>query len=484
MSRKVRSKYDASLQGDGTGQVPAEVDPRPGRVVRMENGKALRKACPRSSHAEVGVDNESRDPLAMIEESNGDRVLGLLPVRYGRMSESAFAFFRGTANLQAHDLRSAPSSGIIVQNCGDCHLMNFGGFASPERTLLFDITDFDETLPAPFEWDVKRLAASFVVAARWLGFEAKACREVAAAVVASYRKQVARFATMRALEVWYDRVTAEALLHEFAIDPEIFKRLTRVVERAEQNTSEHVFHKITHEENGRVRITDQPPLLFHVDGSMLDVDRVVSPFFEAYRATLREDYRALYDRFHFADVAFKVVGVGSVGTYSFVALFLSDKDDPLFLQVKQARASVLEGASPMPRWANNGARIVVGQRLMQSASDIFLGWSRAEGERDFYVRQLRDMKVATDLTGFTPMLLTHYAQVCGHVLARAHSKAGDAATIAGYLGTGTAFDDAAAKYAVAYADQVERDYESFKGGIRSGRFATNVTGSGVERILR
>lgn len=464
------------------GSVRAQLPP--GRKARFDRGRALRKACPRSSHADIVLGQGPRDPLSLIELSNTDRLPGLLPLRYGRMADSALAFFRGTAYLQAHDLCGTPSSGIIVQNCGDCHLMNFGGFASPERTLVFDITDFDETFPAPFEWDLKRLAASFVVAARWLKFQPKDCREAAVKVAASYREHVGRLAGMQALEVWNARITVESLLEEFAIDPEILRRLTRDVERAKLNTSAHVFHKITHEENGHARINDQPPLLFHVDSSVLDVERVVTPFLERYRASLREDYRALYDRFHFADIAFKVVGVGSVGTYSFVALFLSDADDPLFLQIKQARKSVLEGfASSTPR-ENHGERIVAGQRLMQSASDIFLGWSSGEGDHDFYVRQLRDMKFATTLNGFTPRLLTHYAKMCGHVLARAHSKAGDAATIAGYVGCGTAFDAAIARYAIAYADQVDRDFEAFRDGIQSARFLTDAMPPGIEQALR
>ncbi len=454
------------------------------RAARRERGNGLRKDCPRGAHSEIILGQGSRDAVELIEHSNGGRVEELLPVRFGRMSESAFAFFRGTANVQAHDLKGTPSSGIIVQCCGDCHLMNFGGFATPERKLAFDINDFDETFPAPFEWDVKRLAASFVVAGRWLQFDAQACRDAARNLVAEYRENVARYAEMPVLEVWYSQVTTDVLLEEFANDEVFSKRLKKATNKAQQNTSERVFHKLTTKENGRFRIVDQPPLLYHVDPSQYDMEHELPPFFEAYRETLPADRRALFDRFRLEDFAYKVVGVGSVGTYCFIGLFMADDDDPLFLQVKQARASVLEGLAGPPHCAHNGERIVAGQRLMQSASDIFLGWSRGTRGRDFFVRQLRDMKVAPDFTGYTPRLLNSYAAMCGHTLARAHSKAGDAATIAGYLGGGSSFDTAIAKYAVRYADQVETDFAAFQTAIRSGRLPIDTMPQELEAALR
>jgi len=464
------------------------------RQERFALGKELRKTCPRSSHGETGLGKGKRDPLKLIESSNGGRVEHLLPVRFGRMAESAFAFFRGTANLQAHDLAKAPSSGIQVQNCGDCHLMNFGGFASPERKLIFDMSDFDETFPAPFEWDLKRLATSFVVASRWLELTPKECRESAAMVVSAYRENMVRFAQMKLMSLWYAQIPVQDLLNQVEGDSEVRKRVKKAMEKAEQSTGEQVFHKITRQEGGGVRILDQPPLLFHVDQSLLNVKRTVLPFFKAYKETLRADYRVLFERFHFADVAFKVVGVGSVGTYCFVALFLAENDDPLFLQVKEARPSVLEGvASGGPKIKHNGERIIAGQRLMQSASDIFLGWSKEPGAKDqagknpegkdFYIRQLRDLKVSVDLAGYNPKLLNLYARLCGQALARAHAKAGDSATIAGYIGTGTGFDDALARYAVAYADQVEADFALFQSAIKTGRFATNATPQGMEQAL-
>ncbi|MDB5388481.1 MAG: hypothetical protein JWM11_4127 [Planctomycetaceae bacterium] len=462
----------------------ADINAPIGRATRRELGKVFRKDCPRASHSEVVLGQGPRDPVSLIEISNGDRVEHLLPVRFGRMSDSAFAFFRGAAIVQAHDLKGTPSSGIIVQCCGDCHLMNFGGFATPERNHVFDINDFDETFPAPFEWDLKRLAASFAIAARWLEFEPADCRTAAQTVVTAYHENINRYADMHALDVWYAQITSEALLEQFEKDEEFHKRLKKAMEKAAQNTSERVFHKLTAEENGRVRIVDQPPLLFHDDSSQLDLKSELVPFFESYRDTLLADRQNLYDRFRLTDFAYKVVGVGSVGTRCYIALFMADDDDPLFLQVKQARASVLEGLAGPPRWASNGERVITGQRLMQSASDIFLGWSREANGRDFYVRQLRDMKFSPDLTGFTPSLLSSYASMCGHVLARAHSKGGDAATIAGYLGDGTSFDEAIAQYSVSYADQVEQDFTAFQSSIRAGRLPVDTMPAEIEQAIR
>jgi uncharacterized protein (DUF2252 family) len=456
----------------------------PGREARELQGKALRKICPRSGHGGVTLGQGERDPLALIEESDKDRVEQLLPIRFTRMAESPFAFFRGSAILQAHDLKGTPSTGLTVQCCGDCHLINFGGFATPERELVFDINDFDETLPGPFEWDVKRLAASFVLAARWLGFAPADARRAAEAVVATYRTALARFAEMTVLETWYAKVTIDEVYAEYADDPKVLKLIQKSVTKAAENTTEHVFHKIAAVGDGKPRIADQPPLLFHPDPSELDMGRDVRPFFKSYRSTLAPDREALFDRFHVADVAYKVVGVGSVGTRCFIALFCGDQDDHLFLQVKEARPSVLEGlAGPCP-FTNNGERVVAGQRLMQSASDIFLGWTRGLHGRDFYVRQLRDMKIAPNLAGCTPRILAAYGHLCGRALARAHAKAGDAAAISGYLGATDVFDEAIADYALAYADQVEKDYELFRAATRAGRFPVETLPSEVESAIR
>lgn len=458
--------------------------PPPGmRSARKRHGKALRKACPRSAHAGVVLGQGHRDPLGIIEESNRGRVAHLLPIRFTRMAESAFAFFRGTAALQAHDLQGTPAAGITVQCCGDCHLVNFGGFATPERALAFDINDFDETHPGPFEWDVKRLAVSFVLAARRLGLPAGQAGQILRVLLGAYRTTQARFAETGVLETWYARVTFDDVLADCADDPKYVKRLRQAVEKARQNTSEHVFHRITRTADGKPRIIDQPPLLYHADGPESDLERDVSAFLAQYRATLPYERQVLFDRFELVDVAHKVVGVGSVGTRCYILLFAGNQDDHLFLQVKEARPSVLEGlAGPSP-FANNGERVVEGQRLMQSASDIFLGWCRT-AHGDFYVRQLRDMRLAADLTGYTAPMLADYARLCGRTLARAHAKSGDAATIAGYLGKGRAFDKAVARYARAYADQVGRDFELFRQAIRSGRFPVTTMPSETETAVR
>jgi uncharacterized protein (DUF2252 family) len=452
------------------------------REERLQAGKALRERCPRSSHGEVVLGHgKKRDVAALIKASNEGRLEELVPIRHGRMLQSPFAFFRGTAAIQAHDLDKTPASGIEVQACGDCHLMNFGGFATPERTLVFDINDFDETLRAPFEWDVKRLAASFVVAARWRGFRPAQAREIAVEAVASYRKSMHRRAGTGVLEGWYSRITFDDVIELVGDDADSIGRVRRKVAEAQRQTQEHVLHKLTSPARGLPRIVDQPPLIFH----RRDVTgRVLAAFFDRYRKTLPEERRVLFDRFERVDVAMKVVGVGSVGTRCYVALFLAAPDDALFLQVKEVRRSVLEQFTRRARVKHNGQRVVVGQRLMQSASDIFLGWSRGATGRDFYVRQLRDMKIAPEIESQTPRQMRMYARLCGMALARAHDKAGDAAKIAGYLGRLDHFDEAIGDYAVAYADQVERDHAVFVGAIRSGRLRSDLSASDLENLLR
>ncbi len=441
---------------------------------RHDAGKVLREKCPRSSHGEVILgQSERRDIVALIEASNKDRVENLIPVRHGRMVQSAFAYFRGTAGIQAYDLAGTPTSGIITQACGDCHLVNFGGFATPERTLVFDINDFDETYPAPIEWDLKRLAASFVIAARWRGFRPDLARDMAVSAVASYRETMRERAGIGILEAWYSMVTFDDV---GAIYDTAFKGRARVEQKAteaKKQTHEHVFNKITAPSKGLPRIVDQPPLIYHL-GKGEASKRDIAAFFKRYRDTLADERRMLFDRYQFVDAAVKVVGVGSVGTRCYIALFLGAPNDSLFLQVKEARPSVLERYAGRGRVAQNGQRVVVGQRLMQSASDIFLGWTRGPRGRDYYVRQLRDMKAAPELEDITPRSMHAYAKVCGLVLARAHNKAGDrAAEIAGYLGSSDSFDEAMGDYAVAYADQVERDYETFVKATRNGRLKTD-----------
>ena len=454
------------------------------RDVRRQQGRDLRKICPRSSHAKTILGQSDRDPMALLEESSRDRVEALLPIRYSRMLESPFAFFRGSAILQAHDLRGTPTAGITVQCCGDCHLLNFGGFATPERILVFDINDFDETLPGPLEWDLKRLATSLVLAARWRGFGKAEAKRAAQAAVAAYRQAQARYAQMSVLETWYAMVTFDDILKEASANLAMERRIKMDADRARQNTSEHVFHKITRVVDGQPRITDQPPLLFHNTSTQADCQALVATLFMNYRATLSADRQVLFDRYRLVDAAHKVVGVGSVGTRCYVALFVDRQDAPLFLQIKEARPSVLEGrAGPSP-FANQGERVVVGQHLMQAASDIFLGWTHGSCGHDFYMRQLRDMKVAANLITFTPEFLTAYGHLCGQTLARAHAKSGDATLIAGYLGSSESFDVALRDYALAYADQVEQDYQTFQQAVRAGRFPVESLLSEMEQALR
>jgi uncharacterized protein (DUF2252 family) len=450
---------------------------------RQQAGKSLREKCPRKSHAKVILGQGKRDVVALIKSSNEGRLEDLIPIRHGRMLQSPFAYFRGTALIQAHDLKGTPSSGIVVHSCGDCHLMNFGGFATPERTLVFDINDFDETLPAPFEWDVKRLAASFVIAARWRGFRRSQARDMAVQAVSAYRESMGKRAGKGVLEGWYSRITLDDILAMVGRDADLISRVKKRIAEAHEATSEHVLQKITAPVRALPRIVNEPPLIYHVDKSVVS-ERVVEAFFKRYRETLAEERRMLFDRFKVVDVAVKVVGVGSVGTRCYVVLLLAAPGDPLFLQIKEARRSVLEhytGHKPVP---HNGQRVVVGQRLMQSASDIFLGWSRGPTGRDFYVRQLRDMKVAPAVEGQSPQAMRVFAKVCGLTLARAHDKAGDAAMIAGYLGSIDHFEEAIGDYAVDYADQVERDYKTFVKAVRSGHLKTDLSPSRLATALR
>jgi uncharacterized protein (DUF2252 family) len=451
---------------------------------RLAAGKALREECPRGSHARVVVGTRGeRDVVALIEASNEDRLENLVPVRHGRMLQSPFAFFRGGAAIQAYDLADTPTSGIEVIACGDCHLLNFGGFATPERNIVFDINDFDETAIAPFEWDLKRLAASFAVAARSRDFRPDQVREIAVESVAAYRKSMRERSRHHVLESWYSRITADDVLALLSHDPEALARSQKILAKGQRQTSEHVFEKLTTLRDGTPRIADQPPLLYHPPDAET-TDAVIETFFAAYRKTLPEERRLLFLRFSLADVALKVVGVGSVGTRCYIALFMADVDDPLFLQVKEARHSVLESYTGKGRVEHNGQRVVIGQRMMQSASDIFLGWTTGPAGRDYYVRQLRDMKMSAQVEAQSPQTMRSYAKLCGMTLARAHDKAGDAATIAGYLGNSDAFDQALGDYAIAYADQVERDYETFRKAVWSGRLKSDLSENELATALR
>jgi uncharacterized protein (DUF2252 family) len=387
------------------------------------------------------------------------------------MSVSPFTFFRGAAIIQARDLVNAPMSGITVQACGDCHLANFGGFASPERVLVFDINDFDETFPGPWEWDVKRLGASLVLAARDRGFSKSLANEAARAAATSYRERMSEFSEMKVLDAWYAKISADDLKEHFRNDQDMSARLSRKQKQARSQNSEAVLPKLTGAVNGRRMIKDNPPVIYHFQEYAEDVQRGHAKFIEQYIKSLQTDKQQLFERYRLEDSAIKVVGVGSVGTRCFLALLLADEDDPLFLQVKEGRRSVLESPRGKSRYAHQGLRVVEGQRVMQAASDIFLGWASSKNH-DYYLRQFRDMKVSAEIETFRPSTLVAYATICGWVLARAHAKAGDSAMIAGYLGSTDQFNNDLAKYAEAYADQAERDFEAFQKAIRSGRLST------------
>jgi uncharacterized protein (DUF2252 family) len=437
---------------------------------RRAAGKAMRDAVPRASHGGWKPPKDRLDPIELLNESNEGRLSQLIPIRFGRMAQSPFTFYRGAAVVMAADLASTPQSGLRVQACGDAHLLNFGGFATPERNIIFDINDFDETLPAPWEWDVKRLAASVVIAAQHLRFADSDAAKAATDTVCSYRERMANYASMRALEVWYDSIDLERASREFPAE-EHRERLERRVEQARKKSApEMLFPKLAEHHGAVPRIKDEPPLIFHPTAE--EAPGLKSGYKDAiahYRVSLPAHVRVLFDRFHFRDLAIKVVGVGSVGTMCSVALFMAADDDPIFLQVKEARASVLEPYAGKSTHHNHGERVVVGQRLMQSASDMFLGWTRGENGRDVYIRQLRDIKISAIIEDWDFKDLRAYGRLCAWALSRAHARSGDAARIAGYMGSNSTFDDAVCEFAVEYADQNQRDYRAFIRAVREGR---------------
>ncbi|MCP3705585.1 DUF2252 domain-containing protein [Paraburkholderia sp. CNPSo 3274] len=445
-------------------------------AMRIEQGKSARKAMPRDRLAECKV--VDRDPLALLEASNVGRVTELIPIRYGRMVQSPFAFYRGAAPLMAFDLSKLPHSNVNVQLGGDAHLANFGLFASPERRILFGPNDFDETLPGPFDWDVRRLAASFVIAARERGFTTRDQRGVVRRLCETFRQRMAEFSRMDTLDIWYYQFQSESMLAN--ADSEQERRKERsVIDAARLQSSRSVMNHSTEFVNGKLRIKDVPPLVYHVPlespHDQKQYDALVRRFFADYRLTLPDDRRALFDRYELVDVAIRVVGIGSVGTRCYEALFMADGECPLFLQLKEARASALEGYLPPSRYPNHGQRVVNGQRLLQSASDIFLGWSKMQHSgNDFYVRQLRDMKGAFDFTTFDVEDLSEYAASCAHALAHSMAKAGDPALLVGYTGKSDAFDQAIERFALAYADQNEKDWSVLKAAVKAGRIQVQV----------
>jgi uncharacterized protein (DUF2252 family) len=461
---------------------PAEETPRPTREQRVARGKAARSEVPRASHAEFTPDPHRRDPVTLLESQAATRVPELLPIRYGRMAVSAFTFFRGAALPMASDLANTPRTGLVVQACGDAHMANFGVFASPERRLVFDINDFDETLPAPWEWDVKRLAASLEIAGRDNGFSTKERREIVIATVAAYRTAMREFADRTALEAWYALADVAAVQARFEphLDRARRKTLSRTLAKAHTKDNLGSLGRFAGVQDGRPRIVAAPPLIVplgdlvghgadpaHVEEQLRDV-------LSSYRTSLEPERRALLDQYRLVDFARKVVGVGSVGTRAYMALLLGDDErDPLFLQAKEAGPSVLEDFVGPSEYDNSGRRVVVGQRLMQTVSDIFLGWVRVQGfdgrTRDFYLRQLRDWKGSAEIEAMVPTGMRAYGELCGWTVARAHARSGDRIAIAAYLGSGPAFERAIGEFARVYADQNERDHRELVEAIGSGR---------------
>ena len=452
---------------------------------RAARGRAARAESPRSSHAgfELAPD---RDPVAILEAQAATRVPELVPVRYGRMLVSPFTFYRGAAAVMAHDLAATPRAGLRVQLCGDAHLSNVGGFASPERSLVFDLNDFDETLPGPFEWDVKRLAASFEIAGRDRDFPDAVRTKAVLNAVRSYREWMRTLADSRNLDVWYARLDVETIERNLRAQQAKHQAETVAKGAAKARTKDSLkaFAKLTELVDGEPRIVSDPPLIVSAADLAKDagiqferLEGVIHELFREYRRTLQDDRRHLLEEFRMVDLARKVVGVGSVGTRCWILLLLGrDGDDPLFLQIKEAQESVLEPYLGKSEFANHGQRVVAGQRLMQSTSDIFLGWLRSKetldgAERDFFVRQLWDWKTSVDLDTVLPEGLVLYAEVCGFLLARAHARSGDRIAISSYLGKSETFDRALAEFAVAYADQNERDHAALLQAAKEGRIA-------------
>ena len=441
-------------------------------------GRAMRKATRRSSHADWAPPADRPDPIAILEAQAATRVPELVPIRYGRMLISPFAYFRGAAAPMAWDLAHTPTTDIRVQCCGDAHLLNFGMFAAPDRRLVFDVNDFDETLPAPFEWDVKRLAASFAVAARDNGFKDHCAYDAARNCACHYRSEMARFARMRFLDVWYSRLDVDEVtrLFDAVQSKQAIRRRHRDIRKAHRRTSLKALSKFCDEVEGEYRIRPDHPVIvpFPIERNPGMLDELRSAI-ASYRETLQANRSEVLSRYYFGDFARKVVGVGSVGTEAFILLLMGDRDDePLFLQLKEAQESVLAPFAGPSEYKHQGERVVMGQRLTQAAADPFVGWTNGldmDGglTRDYYVRQLRDMKGSMDVPAMDSEQLNYYARLCGWALARGHARTGRAALIAGYMGSGDRFDKAIAEFAVAYADQNEKDYNQLVDAVASGR---------------
>jgi len=470
-----------AARASGKGPARAAGDEQLSRADRVARGKDARAAASLESHAEF-VPAGKRDPVGLLLGQAKTRVPELVPVRHGRMLVSPFTFYRGAALPMAADLATTPASGLRVQLCGDAHLSNFGAFASPERNLVFDVNDFDETLPGPFEWDVKRLAASLVVAGRDNGFPAKECRKIAVAAGEGYRTAMREFAEQPLLQVWYTHVDIEPVVAQFRsqVKAKRFKLAEKLLAKAHTADSMKAVAKLTTVAGGRRRIISDPPMIVPVEDIFADVQadalyKLLRTVLGKYGRTLQSDRRHLLEQFTMVQVARKVVGVGSVGTRAWIVLMdAADGTEPLFLQAKEAQPSVLAGYCGRSQYTNQGERVVAGQHLMQAESDIFLGWTRAANpvdkvERDFYVRQLKDWKFSVPIEMMLPQGLTLYARLCGWTLARAHARSGDRVALAAYLGGSARFDQAIADFAETYADQNERDYAALKNAVKNGK---------------
>jgi uncharacterized protein (DUF2252 family) len=440
------------------------------RSERYEMGKQLRKMCPRSSQAQWKSDTNRPDPVDLVIESNKDRIPKLIPLRHGRMGRSPFTFYRGTALNMASDLSGTPVTGMNVQACGDAHLCNFGAFATPERNVIFSINDLDETLPAPWEWDIKRLAASFVVACRNNNLNDDKARDAVLECVRSYRENMMLYSEMRTMELWHYSLGPDQLISKLK-DPELKRRsLKRLEKERARSIAEEIFPQIVKGSGNSRYIKDQLPSIFHWEShSPGEVAQETIDTFELYKKSLPPGFSHLLDRYELKDVVIKVVGVGSVGTACWVALLMTGDGDPLFIQAKEARNSVLEAFAGKSIYPNNGQRVVYGYRLMQPYSDPFLGWTAGQGGRHLFFRQLRDIKISIKVETFGKSEMLSYADWCGQALALSHARSGDAAMLSGYMGNSDTFDQAIANFSLAYADQNEKDHALFKKAIKSGK---------------
>jgi uncharacterized protein (DUF2252 family) len=468
METNEQTPIDAKNQTD-PGNIKLSIHHAP-RNERFEMGKQLRKTCPRSSHAKWQAPVRRQDPIELLLASEEGRIPDLLPLRHGRMARSPFTFYRGAAFNMAADLANTPVSGLFVQACGDAHLCNFGGFATPERNVIFSINDLDETLPAHWEWDVKRLAASFVVASRNNNLSESVAKEAAMNCVRSYRMNIAAYSQMKILELWHVSLTADMMISKLK-DPKLMARgLKRVEKERGRSIAEDIFPQLGKGPGKSTFIKDQLPSIFHAEGHTPgEIADAVREAFELYKQTLPPVYSYLLDRYELKDAAIKVVGVGSVGTACFVLLLMTADGDTLFLQVKEARPSVLEPFAGKSIYPNHGQRVVNGYRLIQPFSDPFLGWTKGKLGRHFFFRQLRDIKISMKVETFGKPEMIAYADWCGQAMALSHSRSGDAAMLSGYMGTSDSFDKAIAGFSIAYADQNEKDFASLKRAIREGK---------------